>query len=75
VNVFRPYRQHRRDPGRVHSAAHALGPSARVGGIDAQIEDFISAVYSSFPLMIAVIAVLNLPVAGLRLPVRPVHGL
>jgi len=60
---------------RVHSAAHALGPSVRVGGIDAQNEDLISAVYGSFPLMIAVIAMLNLPVAGPHLPVRPVHGL
>jgi RND superfamily putative drug exporter len=31
----------------------------RVGGIDAQNRDFISAVYGSFPLMIALIAILG----------------
>ena len=43
----------------VQSAAHAYGPGIGVGGIDAQNRDFISAVYGSFPLMIALIAVLG----------------
>ena len=43
----------------VRSAAHAYGPGIGVGGIDAQNRDFISAVYGSFPLMIALIAVLG----------------
>jgi putative drug exporter of the RND superfamily len=42
---------------RVRDAAHAAGPAVRVGGIDAQNRDFISAVYDSFPLMIGLIAV------------------
>lgn len=42
----------------VQNAAHAFGPGIRVGGIDAQNHDFISAVYGRFPLMIALIAVL-----------------
>jgi RND superfamily putative drug exporter len=42
----------------VRNAAHAFGPGIGVGGIDAQNRDFISAVYGSFPLMIALIAVL-----------------
>jgi RND superfamily putative drug exporter len=42
----------------VRTAAHGFGPGVRVGGIDAQNRDFISAVYGSFPLMIALIAVL-----------------
>jgi putative drug exporter of the RND superfamily len=43
----------------VRNAAHAFGPGVGVGGIQAQNSDFISAVYGSFPLMIAVIAVLG----------------
>jgi len=43
----------------VRNAAHAFGPGIAVGGIDAQNSDFISAVYGSFPLVIAVIAVLG----------------
>jgi putative drug exporter of the RND superfamily len=43
----------------VRDAAHAYGPGIGVGGIDAQNRDFISAVYGSFPLMIALIAVLG----------------
>jgi RND superfamily putative drug exporter len=42
----------------VHNAAHVFGPGIRVGGIDAQNRDFISAVYGHFPLMIALLAVL-----------------
>jgi len=42
---------------RVRAAAHAVGPDVRVGGAVAQNDDFISAVYGNFPLMIALIAV------------------
>ena len=41
----------------VRDAAHAAGPRVRVGGEPAANADFIDAVYGSFPLMIAVIAV------------------
>jgi RND superfamily putative drug exporter len=44
---------------RVRIAAHRLDPGVRVGGIVAQNSDFISAVYGSFPLMIALIALLT----------------
>jgi RND superfamily putative drug exporter len=44
---------------RLRSAAHALGSEAQVGGIVAQNSDFISAVYGSFPLMIALVALLT----------------
>ena len=44
---------------RVRNEAHALGVGARVGGIGAENEDFVSAIYGSFPLMIALIAVLT----------------
>ena len=44
---------------RVKSVAHASGSDVRVGGIPAQNDDFISAVYGNFPLMIALIAVLT----------------
>ncbi len=44
---------------RVRTAAHEFGADARVGGIVAQNSDFISAVYGSFPLMIALIAILT----------------
>ncbi|HEX9354923.1 MAG TPA: hypothetical protein VF933_14040, partial [Streptosporangiaceae bacterium] len=42
----------------VQKSAHAFGSGIRVGGIDAQNRDFISAVYGHFPLMIALIAFL-----------------
>ena len=44
---------------RVRGVTHAADADARVGGIVAQNDDFISAVYGSFPLMIAVIALLT----------------
>ncbi|MGA9860108.1 MAG: MMPL family transporter, partial [Solirubrobacteraceae bacterium] len=44
---------------RVRAAAHELGVGARVGGIGAENEDFVNAIYGSFPLMIALIAVLT----------------
>ncbi|HKB19513.1 MAG TPA: MMPL family transporter [Gaiellaceae bacterium] len=39
----------------VRDAAHAMGPDVRVGGQPASTDDFIDAVYGSFPLMIALI--------------------
>jgi RND superfamily putative drug exporter len=44
---------------RVREAVHAAGPDVKVGGVVAQNDDFVSAVYGSFPLMIALIAVLT----------------
>jgi RND superfamily putative drug exporter len=44
---------------RIRTAAHAAGPDVRVGGLPAQNIDFIDAVYGSFPLMIALIAVVT----------------
>jgi RND superfamily putative drug exporter len=43
----------------VRTAAHAGGPDVRVGGTGAQNADFVSAIYGSFPVMIAIIAVLT----------------
>ncbi|MDQ6915023.1 MAG: MMPL family transporter, partial [Actinomycetota bacterium] len=45
--------------GRVRTVAHDAGPDARLGGIAAQNDDFIHAVYGNFPLMIALIAVVT----------------
>ena len=41
----------------VRDAAHAAGPDVRVGGQPAANDDFVDAVYGSFPLMIALITV------------------
>jgi putative drug exporter of the RND superfamily len=41
----------------VREAAHAAGPGVRVGGASAVNAEFIDAVYGSFPLMLALIAV------------------
>jgi putative drug exporter of the RND superfamily len=41
----------------VRDTAHAAGPDVRVGGQPAANDDFINAVYGSFPLMIALITV------------------
>jgi putative drug exporter of the RND superfamily len=43
----------------VRSAAHAAGPAVSLGGLAAQNEDFINAVYGNFPLMIALIAIIT----------------
>jgi RND superfamily putative drug exporter len=43
----------------VRDAAHDVGAGVRVGGIGAENADFVSAIYGSFPLMIALIAVLT----------------
>ncbi len=44
---------------RVRNAAHAAGGEVRLGGLAAQNEDFINAVYGNFPLMIALIAIIT----------------
>jgi uncharacterized membrane protein YdfJ with MMPL/SSD domain len=41
----------------VRETVHAAGPDVRVGGQPASNEEFIDAVYGSFPLMIALIAI------------------
>jgi RND superfamily putative drug exporter len=41
----------------VRDTAHAAGPDVRVGGQPAGNADFIDAVYGSFPLMVALIAI------------------
>jgi RND superfamily putative drug exporter len=43
----------------VRDTARALGPDIRVGGQPASTADFIDAVYGSFPLMIALIALIT----------------
>lgn len=43
----------------VRERAHAAGPGVRVGGQPAANDDFVNAVYGSFPLMIALIAVIT----------------
>jgi putative drug exporter of the RND superfamily len=43
----------------VRDTAHSLGPGVRVGGSPAQDADFTDAVYGSFPLMIALIAIVT----------------
>jgi RND superfamily putative drug exporter len=44
---------------RVRSAAHAAGGEVRLGGLSAQNEDFIEAVYGNFPLMIGLITLIT----------------
>ncbi len=44
---------------RVQTAARGLGDDVRVGGTGAENQDFVDAIYGSFPLMIALIAVLT----------------
>jgi RND superfamily putative drug exporter len=41
------------------TAAHAVSSDVRVGGIGAENDDFVSAIYGSFPVMIALIAILT----------------
>jgi putative drug exporter of the RND superfamily len=43
----------------VRSKARAIGSDVHVGGLAAQNEDFIKAVYGNFPLMIALIALIT----------------
>jgi RND superfamily putative drug exporter len=44
---------------RVRTEARTLGANVRVGGVGAENIDFVDAIYGSFPLMIALIAVLT----------------
>ena len=44
---------------RVRNVAHSVSSGVRVGGIGAENQDFVSAIYGSFPVMIALIAVLT----------------
>ncbi len=44
---------------RARDAARAVGDGVRVGGLPAQNQDFIDAVYGNFPLMIGLIAVIT----------------
>jgi RND superfamily putative drug exporter len=44
---------------RMRTAVHDVSDGVRVGGIAAENQDFVSAIYGSFPLMIALIAVLT----------------
>ncbi|MBV9800039.1 MAG: MMPL family transporter [Solirubrobacterales bacterium] len=44
---------------RARTAAHSVGDDVRVGGLGAENQDFVSAIYGSFPVMIALIAVLT----------------
>jgi RND superfamily putative drug exporter len=44
---------------RVRTVAHEAGPDVRLGGQVAQNADFIKAVYSNFPLMIALISIIT----------------
>jgi RND superfamily putative drug exporter len=44
---------------RVRAEARALGGNVRVGGVGAENVDFVDAIYGSFPLMVALIAVLT----------------
>jgi RND superfamily putative drug exporter len=43
----------------VRTAAHDVAPDVRVGGVGPENADFVSAIYGSFPVMIAIIAVLT----------------
>ncbi len=43
----------------VKNAAHGVAADVRVGGLGAENADFVSAIYGSFPVMIALIAVLT----------------
>jgi putative drug exporter of the RND superfamily len=43
----------------VRDRAHSAAPESKVGGLVAQNEDFIDAVYGNFPLMIALIAAIT----------------
>jgi putative drug exporter of the RND superfamily len=62
---------------RVRRVAHATGPDVRVGGQPAENADFVHAVYGSFPLIIAVIAIatfvlLARALRSLLLPVKAI---
>ncbi len=61
----------------VRDTAHAIGPDVRVGGQPASTADFIDAVYGSFPLMIALIALTTfiLPARAFRSLLLPVKAI
>src|SRR4029453_16466011 len=61
----------------VREVSHAAGPDVRVGGAPAANDDFIDAVYGSFPLMIALIAVttLLLPARAFRSLLLPAKAI
>jgi RND superfamily putative drug exporter len=44
---------------RIRTVAHSLPGSVRVGGAPAQTSDFVSATYSSFPVMVALIVIIT----------------
>ena len=44
---------------RVRAAAHRIDPSSGVGGVPAQTQDFVSATYGSFPLMVTLIVLIT----------------
>jgi putative drug exporter of the RND superfamily len=44
---------------RIRTTAHGVGSDVRLGGLAAQNEDFINAVYGNFPLMIGLIALIT----------------
>ena len=58
----------------VRDAAHAAGPDVRVGGQPAANDDFIDAVYGSFPLMIALITVTTFILLARVLPPAAPEG-
>ena len=58
VDAF-PHRDSRAIAAAVRQAANGLGDDVHVGGIIAQNDDFIAAVYGRFPLMIGLIAALT----------------
>jgi len=41
------------------TAAHSVAPNVRVGGIGSENQDFVNAIYGSFPEMVAIIAILT----------------
>jgi RND superfamily putative drug exporter len=45
--------------GTIRDTAHSAAPGSKVGGLSAQNNDFIDAVYGNFPLMIALIAIIT----------------
>ena len=62
---------------RVRGAAHTVGPDVRVGGQPAEEADFVDAVYGSFPLILALIAITTFVVLArafrsLLLPVKAI---
>lgn len=61
---------------RVRAAARAISPSSTVGGVPAQTQDFVSATYGNFPLMVTLIAVITvlLLIRAFRSVVLPIKA-